>query len=52
MHLFPASDPSPVIQTAVYMVGMLLGYVLLTGREDWQRAWETVRTAWKRRHDD
>jgi hypothetical protein len=43
-----ASDPSPLIQTAVYMLGMAGGYALLTSRRDWQRAWQTVRTIWER----
>ena len=51
MHLFHSSDPSPLVQTVVYMAGMLVGYVLLTNREEWQQAWDAVRTAWDKRRD-
>jgi hypothetical protein len=44
-----ASDPSPLVQTAVYMAAMLTGYALLTPPEEWSRAWQTVRTVWSRR---
>ena len=44
-----ASDPSPLVQTAVYMAGILTGYALLTRPEEWARAWETVRSVWTRR---
>jgi hypothetical protein len=43
-------DPSPFLLAALYMVGILTGYALLTAPEEWQRAWETVREAWTRRH--
>ncbi len=43
-------DPSPLLLAALYMVGILTGYALLTAPEEWQRAWETVREAWTRRH--
>jgi hypothetical protein len=46
-----AAEPSPLMQTAVYMAAMLTGYALLTPPEDWSRAWRTVRTAWSRRRD-
>lgn len=49
--LLIASDPSPVVQTAVYMGGVLAGYALLTRPEEWARAWETVRTVWPRRRE-
>ena len=42
-------DPSPLIQTAVYMAGILSGYALLTRPEEWARAWQTVRNVWSRR---
>ena len=45
----PSGDPSPLLLTALYLAGILSGYALLTPREDWQRAWETVRQAWTRR---
>jgi hypothetical protein len=45
------TDPSPLVQTAVYMAGMLAGYALLTAPDEWTRAWQTVRTVWRRRRD-
>jgi hypothetical protein len=39
----PTSDPSPLIQTVVYMGGILTGYVLLTTRDEWERAWAVLR---------
>lgn len=47
--MVPVSDPSPLVQAAVYMAGMLAGYALLTRPEEWARAWETVRMAWRGR---
>jgi hypothetical protein len=44
-----ASDPTPLLQTTVYMAGILAGYALLTRPEEWTRAWETVRSVWGRR---
>ena len=41
-----ASDPSPLVQTAVYMAGVLTGYVLLVRPDEWQRAWDTIRNTW------
>ncbi|HEU4700263.1 MAG TPA: hypothetical protein VFS40_13850 [Gemmatimonadales bacterium] len=38
-------DPSPVLQTAVYMGGMLLGYLFLTTPAEWARARAAVRDA-------
>jgi hypothetical protein len=46
--MMPLSDPSPLTQTVVYMLGILAGYALLTPAEDWSRAWETVRSVWRR----
>ncbi len=43
------ADPSPLVQTAVYMGGMLAGYALLTRPEEWSRAWQEVRAVWLRR---
>jgi hypothetical protein len=37
------TDPSPLAQTAVYMTGIVAGYVLLTSPDEWQRAWQAVR---------
>jgi hypothetical protein len=42
--LLIASDPSPLVQTAVYMVGVLAGYMLLVRPDEWQRAWDIIRT--------
>lgn len=44
----PAADPSPLVQTAVYMGGILAGYALVTAPEEWARAWQTVRDVWRR----
>jgi hypothetical protein len=44
--LLIASDPSPLVQTAVYMAGVLAGYVLLVRPDEWQRAWDTIRNTW------
>lgn len=46
--MIPLSDPSPLTQTAVYMLGILAGYAFLTRPEEWSRAWQTVRTVWRR----
>ena len=43
MNLISLPEPTPLVQMAVYMAGMLAGYALLTGTDEWQRAWETVR---------
>lgn len=41
-----------MVQTAVYMAGILAGYVLLARPDEWQNVWETLRNTWsKRRHD-
>lgn len=42
------TDPSPLVQTAVYMFGIAAGYALLITPQEWQRAWQTVRTLWGR----
>ncbi len=47
-----AADPSPLIQTSIYMAGMLTGYALLTGPEDWSQAWDTLRSVWSRHRND
>jgi hypothetical protein len=46
------ADPSPIVQTAVYMAGMLGGYLLLTSPEEWTRVREAVRAAWSRNRRD
>jgi hypothetical protein len=51
LHLLIPSDPSPLAQTAVYMGGILAGYLLLTRPEEWERVRETVREVWDRRRD-
>ena len=50
--ILSASDPSPMVQTAVYMAGVLLGYVLLVRPDEWQSAWETLRSSWSKRHEN
>ena len=47
-----ASDPSPLVQTVVYMAAMFAGYALLTPSDEWSQAWQTVRAAWSRRRED
>ena len=37
------------MQTAVYMGGILAGYLLLTRPEEWERVRETVRRGVERR---
>lgn len=49
LHMLVPSDPSPLMQTAVYMGGILAGYLLLTRPEEWERVRETVRQVWERR---
>jgi hypothetical protein len=46
MLLIASSDPSPLVQTAVYMAGVFLGYVLLVQPDEWQSAWQTLRNTW------
>ena len=52
MPYVATSDPSPLVQTAVYMAGILAGYVLLVKPDEWQRAWETIRNTWSKRPQD
>lgn len=52
MLLIASSDPSPIVQTAVYMAGVLVGYVLLVRPDEWQTAWETLRSTWSKRRSD
>jgi hypothetical protein len=51
MLLIASSDPSPLVQTAVYMAGVLGGYVLLIRPDEWQQAWETIRNTWSKSQD-
>ena len=50
--ILSASDPSPMVQTAVYMAGVLVGYVLLVRPDEWQTAWETLRSSWSKRGEN
>ncbi len=52
MLLIVSSDPSPLVQTAVYMGGVLVGYVLLVRPDEWQNAWETIRNTWTSNSED
>ena len=52
MLLIASSDPSPMVQTAVYMAGVLLGYVLLVRPDEWQSAWDIIRDSWTRRPEE
>ena len=51
MLLLASSAPSPLVQTAVYMAGVLVGYVLLVRPDEWQSAWDTVRDSLTRRDE-
>jgi hypothetical protein len=48
LHIALPTDPSPLVQTTVYMAGMLAGYLLLTQPEEWQQVREAVREVWTR----
>ena len=50
--LLIASDPSPMVQAAVYMGGILTGYVLLVRPDEWQSAWESLRNTWSSHRKD
>jgi hypothetical protein len=52
MLFIASSDPSPLVQTTVYMAGILCGYVLLVRPDEWQRAWQTIRSTWLKRPQD
>jgi hypothetical protein len=52
MLFIASSEPSPIAQTAVYMAGMLGGYLLLTSPEEWTRVREAVRAVWFRSRRD
>jgi hypothetical protein len=52
MLLITSTDPSPLVQTVVYMAGVLGGYMLLVRPDEWQRAWETIRESWTRPPQD
>lgn len=51
LHIILASDPSPLMQTTVYLGGMLAGYLLLTRPDEWAEVRETVRAIWQRRRN-
>ena len=38
-----SSEPSPLLQAAVYMSAVLGGYILATPPAELARAWQTVR---------
>jgi hypothetical protein len=52
MLLIASSHPSPLVQTAFYMAGILGGYILLLRPEEWQQAWETLRSALSKPRQD
>ena len=52
MLLITSTDPSPLVQTAVYMAGVLGGYMLLVRPDEWQSAWEAIRESWGRPPQD
>jgi hypothetical protein len=52
MLLAASAEPSPLIQTAVYMAGVLGGYLLLVRPDEWQRAWQEIRSTWSGRPRD
>jgi hypothetical protein len=41
-----------MVQAAVYMAGVLAGYILLVRPDEWQSVWETLRNTWSKRRDD
>lgn len=41
-----------MVQTVVYMAGVLGGYALLVRPDEWESAWETLRSTWFRRSKD
>ena len=47
-----STDPSPIVQTTVYMAGMLGGYLLLTSPEEWTSVRDAVRAVWSRNRRD
>ena len=49
LYIILSSEPSPLVQTGVYMAGMLAGSLLLTEPHEWERVRETVREVWNRR---
>jgi hypothetical protein len=49
MLLIASSDLSPIVQTAIYMAGVLVGYVLLVRPDEWQTTWDTIRSTWAKR---
>ena len=52
LYILIPIEPSPLAQTAVYMTGILAGYLLLTRPEEWERVRETVREVWGRRQEE
>ena len=43
------AEPSPLVEAAVYMGGILAGYLLLTEPHEWAWVRDTVREVWSRR---
>ncbi|HEY8196468.1 MAG TPA: hypothetical protein VIG04_05800 [Gemmatimonadales bacterium] len=41
-----------MVQAAVYMAGVLVGYVLLVPPDEWQNAWTSLRNSLSRRRKD
>jgi hypothetical protein len=52
LYILLVTEPSPLLQTTVYMGGMLAGYLLLTRPEEWAEVRQTVRSMWERRRED
>jgi hypothetical protein len=52
LFILLSTEPSALAQTAVYMGGILAGYLLLTRPEEWERVRETVREVWSRRRGE
>lgn len=52
MLLIASADPSPLVQTTVYMAGVLVGYILLVRPDEWQSAWESLRNSWTKHSED
>jgi hypothetical protein len=51
LYILLVTEPSPLLQTTVYMGGMLAGYLLLTRPEEWAEVRQTVRAMWERRRE-
>ncbi len=49
LQILLPSDPSPIVEAAAYMGGMLAGYLLLTQPEEWAQVRATLREVLHRR---